>query len=160
MATARRLDVALWALERTRRNLGTDWRSRLETYADPTTLRPNLVHCLGSAHREVRRDVARLLREAEEAAEYAFAALDAGVRESAKIDLERLDACYRSLRLILQRESATYLPEPWPIRRLAGGLTARRMMQEAETRRRVEFGQSMESLEGRGLLGGTRASRR
>ena len=151
-AAWRRLDVALWALGRTRRGLDRRSLGLLEVYAAPSALRPYLARSLGSAHREVRRNAARLLSEVEEAAEYAFAALDAGVRESAKVDLERLDACYRALRLMLRRESATYLPEPWPIRRLARGLTARRMMREAEQRRSAEADRAMENLGRRGLL--------
>ena len=151
-AAWRRLDVALWALGRTRRGLDRRSLDLLEVYAAPSALRPYLVRSLGSAHREVRRDAARLLSEVEEAAEYAFAALDAGIWEAARIDLERLDAGYRGLRWISQRESMTYFPEPWLVRRLARRLTGARMKREAAARRRIEFDRAMESLGKRGLL--------
>lgn len=135
-AAWRRLDTALTALARSRR---MDDPNRIqfavETFAHPSRLRIHVRRAIQGVHRDVRAETARLLDEAEDAADYALAALEARAWPAARIDLDRLDAALRALRHIVQRESEVYLPEPWPLRLPARLLTTRAIRHEARAAR-------------------------
>ena len=104
----------------------------LRRFADPDRLQPHLSNVLGRAHRDAQREAWRLFAEAEETADFAIAALDQRAFSAAEIDLERFDAALRALRNVVRRESPVYLPEPWPVRRLARWSTAKRIRREAD----------------------------
>ncbi len=148
----RRLDVALLALSRARRGANAE-RTRwvVAAFASPERLRPFVLRAVRSAHHEARAEADRLLDEAQEAFEYALAALDLRALSTFPTDLDRLDSALRALRHIVQRESAVYLPEPWPVVIPARYATRRLMRREANAEARTMIGDLEVRLRERGI---------